>query len=227
MKAVITGGNKGIGLAISKLLILHGFEVHSLSRSNHHSTSQIKFWQTDIANFEQCATILDNIGEIDVFINNAGYMNTLKANEYTMDDINHILMVNMINAIRLSILVAEKMAKRHSGRIISMGSIAAEIGHPDIWYGISKAGLINAMRSIARIYGPQGVIANAIAPGPVETDMMQKIPLERQTRLKAATINQQFCSVKDIAETALWMATRSPASMNGEVIDLNNGVNYR
>ena len=83
------------------------------------------------------------------------------------------------------------------------------------------------MRSLARTYGPRGVIANSVAPGPVETDMMQSIPQERKDRLKAATIRQRFCTAEEVAETVCWLATAAPACINGEVIDLNNGVNYR
>lgn len=233
MRAIITGGNKGIGLAITQHLIAHGFEVHNLSRSGfeYFSSEKLNHWPADVSHYEQCSQIIDHIndefGNIDVFIYNAGLMNTITAADYSELEIDHILTINMINAIRLSVYVAEKMAIQQSGRIIAMGSIAGEIGHPDIWYGISKAGLMNGMRSIARTYGTRGIVANAIAPGPVETDMMRQIPLERQARLKAATINQQFCTVDDIAETVLWLATRAPNSFNGEIIDLNNGANYR
>ena len=119
------------------------------------------------------------------------------------------------------------MANRGGGRIVSLGSIAGEIGHPDIWYGISKAGIVNAMRSLARTYGPKGVVASSVAPGPVETEMMKSIPQDRKNRLMAATISQRFCSVEEVAKTVCWLATDAPASINGEVIDLNNGSNYR
>ena len=86
---------------------------------------------------------------------------------------------------------------------------------------------MNAMRSLARTFGPRGVVANAVAPGPVETEMMKSIPQDRKSRLKAATITQRFCSAKEVAETVCWLATDAPAYINGEVIDMNNGTNYR
>ncbi len=138
-----------------------------------------------------------------------------------------MLNVNLISAVRLSVRLAEQMANSSGGRIVSMGSIAGEIGHPDIWYGISKAGIMNAMRSLARTYGPRGVVANSVAPGPVETEMMKNIPEDRKTRLKAATISQRFCSAEEVAATVCWLATDAPTFINGEVIDMNNGTNYR
>jgi NAD(P)-dependent dehydrogenase (short-subunit alcohol dehydrogenase family) len=171
--------------------------------------------------------IVDRIGPVDVLVNNAGIMNAKTASDYCNDDILHILNVNLITSVRLSVRLAERMANQGGGRIVSMGSIAGEIGHPDIWYGISKAGLVNAMRSIARTFGSKGVVANSVAPGPVETEMMRNIPQDRKDRLKAATISQRFSTAEEVAETICWLATDAPASINGEVIDINNGTNYR
>ena len=228
MKAIVTGGNRGIGLEISRKLLARGFEVHVLSRSGIDSPPQGMFlWQADVSDYEQTMQIADRIGPPDVLVNNAGVMNTKTAREYSHDDIVRILDVNLLTAVRLSVRVAEQMAGGGGGRIVSVGSIAGEIGHPDIWYGISKAGLMNAMRSLARTYGAKGVIANSVAPGPVETEMMKSIPQDRQDRLKAATIGQRFSTAVEVAEAVCWLATDAPACINGEVIDLNNGSNYR
>lgn len=228
MKAIVTGGNRGIGLAISNKLLAKGYEVHVLSRSGIAAAPEgIISWQADIASYDQTMQVVDKIGPVDVLINNAGIMNAKTARDYGHDDILHMLHVNLITSVRLSVCVAEQMASSGGGRIVSTGSIAGEIGHPDIWYGISKAGIANAMRSIARTFGPRGVVANSVAPGPVETDMMKNIPLDRKERLKAATISQRFCTAEDVAETVCWLATDAPASINGDVIDINNGTNYR
>ncbi len=228
MKAIVTGGNRGIGLEISKKLLANGFEVHVLSRSGIDSPPKgMISWSADVADYEQVIRIIDNIGKTDVLINNAGIMNTKTASDYSPEEIFHLLNVNLITAVRLSARLAEQMANRGGGRIVSMGSIAGEIGHPDIWYGISKAGIANAMRSLARTFGPQGVVANTVAPGPVETEMMKSIPQERKDRLKAATITQRFCSAEEVAKTVCWLAIDAPAYINGEVIDMNNGTNYR
>lgn len=228
MKAVVTGGNRGIGLEISKKLLEKGFEVHVLCRTGLESDNPgACSWEVDVSDYEKAVAIIDRIGPIDVLINNAGMMNTKTASDYHREDILHILDVNLISSVRLSVRVAEQMASRGGGRIISTGSIAGEIGHPDIWYGISKAGIMNAMRSIARTFGPRGVIANSVAPGPVETSMMNAIPQSRKDRLMAATIDQRFCTAEEVASTVTWLATDAPPCINGEIIDLNNGANYR
>lgn len=73
----------------------------------------------------------------------------------------------------------------------------------------------------------KGVIINSVAPGPVETEMMKSIPDDRKSRLKSATINQRFCTAEEVAKAVCWLATDSPSCINGEVIDMNNGTNYR
>lgn len=228
MKAIITGGNRGIGLEVSKKLLARGFEVHVLSRSGFDLPSkEITSWIVDVSDYAKTLEIIDRIGLPGVLVNNAGIMNSMTATEYSHEQILHILNVNLITAVRISVHLAEQMANNGGGRIISVSSIAGEIGHPDIWYGISKAGLINAMRSIARTFGGKGVLANSVAPGPVETEMMKTIPQDRKTRLKTATINQRFCTAEEVADVMCWLATDAPGYFNGEVIDLNNGTNYR
>ncbi len=228
MKAIVTGGNKGIGLAVTGRLLAKGFEVHVLSRSGLESPpTGLIAWNVDMADCEAVLATAEKIGVPDVLVNNAGMMNTKTAADYDQAEILHILNVNLISAVRLSVQVADAMAAKGGGRIVSLGSIAGEIGHPDIWYGISKAGLANAMRSLARSHGGRGVVANTVAPGPVETDMMRDIPQERKDRIKSVTINQRFCTAGEVADVVSWLATESPAYVNGEVFDMNNGVNYR
>jgi len=229
MKAIVTGGNRGIGLETSRRLAASGFQVHVLSRTGFAGAAEpgVTGWSVDLADDERVRDIVREIGPVDVLVNNAGMMNSKTAVDYDIPQILQILQVNLISAVRLSVQVAETMAASGGGRIVSLGSIAGQIGHPDLWYGISKAGLMNAMRSIARSHGARGVIANAVAPGPVETDMMASIPVARQDRLKAASIAGRFATAGEVAEVVCWLATSAPVYINGEVIDMNNGSNYR
>ncbi|MBA5687433.1 SDR family NAD(P)-dependent oxidoreductase [Rugamonas apoptosis] len=228
MQAIVTGGSRGIGLEITKLLLARGYAMHVLSRTAPSAPlTGATWWSADMADYAALCKTVDAIGTPDVLINNAGQMNPMTALDYDDAAIGNMLQVNLISAVRLSVTVAERMAAKGGGRIVSLGSIAGEIGHPDIWYGISKAGLANAMRSLARSHGPRGVVANTVAPGPIETDLMRAIPEDRKQRLRAATINQRFCTAQEVATTVCWLATDAPACINGEVFDVNNGVNYR
>ncbi len=228
-QVVITGASQGIGQAIAQTFLAQNYVVHNISRhAPQYSHANLQHWSADMLHYEQLAAVIQRIGSFDVLINNAGYMNTLTASSYTWVEMQSIMNVNLIHTMQLSIDVAEKVFKaQQSGRMISIASIAGQIGHPDIWYGISKAGLINGMRSLARSHAQHNIQTFSVAPGPVETQMMQKIPVERQQRLKEATLNQQFCQAQEIADTVFWLANAAPNCLSGEVFDLNNGVNYR
>jgi len=97
-----------------------------------------------------------------------------------------------------------------------------QIGHPDVWYGVSKAGLINATKSFAKIFDGK-VIINAVAPSPVETDMLETIPLERREAFLKTVVTGRFATVEEVAETIFWLATSSPEYINGTTVDINNG----
>jgi NAD(P)-dependent dehydrogenase (short-subunit alcohol dehydrogenase family) len=113
MKALITGGNRGIGLEIATMVAAKGFIVHILSRSGIREARQgIVSWEADVADYEQTIQVTDKIGHVDVVINNTGIMNTKTATDYNSVEILHILHTNLITAVRLSVRVAEQMAGR-------------------------------------------------------------------------------------------------------------------
>jgi 3-oxoacyl-[acyl-carrier protein] reductase len=116
------------------------------------------------------------------------------------------------------------MIRRGRGRIVNNASIAGQIGHPDVWYGISKAGLINATKSFAKLLGPHGIVINAVAPGPVETDMLDVIPEPRKKAIKQAVYTGRFAHADEVAKAMFWLGTDSPDYINGICIDINNGA---
>ena len=135
-----------------------------------------------------------------------------------------IVRVNLEAPINLIAELAPKMAQRGKGRVVNNASIAGEIGHPDIWYGVTKAGVINFTKSFARTFGGSGVVVNAVAAGPVETSMLNTIPKERQTAIKKVVYSGRFAKPAEIAETMFWLATDCPEYINGICVDINNGA---
>jgi NAD(P)-dependent dehydrogenase (short-subunit alcohol dehydrogenase family) len=120
------------------------------------------------------------------------------------------------------------MVQRRHGRIVNVAAIAGPIGHADIWYGITKAGLINATKSFAKLLGPYGITVNCVAPGPVEdTSMFQVIPDIRKQQIMASVTSGRFATPAEVAETIYWLATQAPAYMTGVCIDINNGAFLR
>lgn len=224
---LITGGNKGIGLKTTMLFLSSEYKVTIIARNasalniNHKNLNKVDF---DLYNIEKIPTIIAEIGEIDILINNAGIMNKDKYNNYSEINKEKILKINIEAPVQLMTSVSENMITKNSGRIVNVASIAGHIGHPDIWYGITKAGLINSTKSFAKILSKYGIVVNCVAPGPVETEMLSIIPEDRKKQLMENTYLNSFAKPEDIAKTIFWLATESPSYINGTCIDINNGA---
>jgi len=227
-QAIVTGANRGIGLEVTRQLLERGFHVHRCCRTRpSEDLPHTTLWQVDLRDLSALRELRSALPCPDVLVNSAGYMNPFGIEDYTDERREQILQVNLIAAVELSAYFGAKMAGRGSGRVISLGSIAGTIGHPDLWYGVSKAGLAAAMRSLARTYGPRGVTFNTIAPGPVETDMQKDNQEARKARLRSLTFLDRFGEAEEVARIVTWLATDAPLYMNGEILDLNNGANFR
>ncbi|NQY67219.1 MAG: SDR family oxidoreductase [Flavobacteriales bacterium] len=223
---LITGGNQGIGLETTKAFIDLGYRVTVLARENtpYLKPLDCHFIKYDLNDIEGISKLISTLDHIDVLINNAGIMNVMNYNTYTKIAKNKVMKVNLEAPVELMTCVSKKMIKNKSGRIVNNASIAGQIGHPDIWYGITKAGIINATKSFAKILGPQGIIVNCIAAGPVETDMIHSIPESRKGALLSSVYSGRFAQASEVAKTIAWLGSESPAYINGVCIDINNGA---
>ncbi len=223
---LITGGNKGIGLETTKLFVDLGYNITVLARdlSPIKGLKNCRGIQFDLHNIEAIPQLISEVEFIDILINNAGIMHTCGYDNYPRNKKEEMLKINLEAPIELITCVSKKMLPKKQGRIVNNASIAGQIGHPDIWYGITKAGLINATKSFAKVLGPHGIIVNAVAPGPVETDMMQSIPESRKDAILKSVYSGRFAQPTEVAQTILWLATESPTYINGTCIDINNGA---
>ncbi len=228
---VITGGNKGIGLALTQKFVEAGDSVQIIARDfsnqeefdyqNHPLVTCIPFDLTDLKNLPG---LVASIPKIDVLINNAGMMEQITYEGYPDQQRNDSLAVNIMAPVKLIELLADKLKapSDYTPRIVNNASIAGQIGHPDIWYGISKAGLINATKAFSKAFEGK-IIVNAVAPSPVETDMLNNIPPHRQQAFLKNTITGRFATAQEVAESIHWLSTESPEYINGICLDINNG----
>lgn len=225
---LITGGNKGIGLEVTKLFVFNDYNVIVVARDFEkfmfNDTDNVKIVRYDLADTKGIAELVKELGHIDILINNAGIMNSMIYDSYHRDNIDRLMSINLYTPVELITQVSKSMIKSCYGRIVNVASVAGEIGHPDIWYGISKAGLINATKSFAKILGHNGIVINSVAPGPVETEMLNIIPESRKDEIKNNVYLKRFAKPEEVAKTIYWLATDSPEYINGTCIDINNGV---
>ena len=224
---LITGGNKGIGLTSTKKFLDAGFEVIVVARDFKDfplDTPKLKPVKFDLERVELIPGLVASLPDVDILINNAGVMYALPYDDYPQEKVEKMLKLNIESPVALIREISKSMVSRGFGRIVNNASIAGEIGHPDIWYGITKAGLINMTKSFAKILGPRGIVVNAVAPGPVETAMLDVIPEQRKKYILKAVYTGRFARPEEVSDTIYWLATECPEYINGICIDINNGA---
>jgi len=225
MKTVlITGGNKGIGLALTKAFLELDYKVIAIARDfkDFAYVDKVECIAYDLTNVEDIPALVESLGKIDILINNAGVMYSLPYDDYPQEKVNAMIKLNLEAPIKL----IEECVKAGATRVVNNASIAGQIGHPDVWYGATKAGLINATKSFAKIF-EGSVVINAVAASPVETDMLETIPLARREAFLKTVVTGRFAKADEVAKVMLWLATESPEYINGTTIDVNNGSYMR
>lgn len=227
--ALVTGYTGGIGSVVVTRLLDRGFTVIGLGRSSWDGPvpAGLSEIECDLADIIGVESIADELPEVDLLINNAGVMLTAPYANYPTESMRLSLAVNLQAPVALMTALGRRMAERGSGRIVNTASLAGQIGHPDIWYGITKAGIINATKSFAVQLGPRGVQVNAVAPGPVTTPMLDSIPADRQAAVKSKVFTGRFATPQEVAETIVWLGTDAPDYINGTCLDINDGAFMR
>lgn len=228
-KALVTGGMKGIGFAVTQALLARGIEVVATTR--HAATdlpaTSAKVLTIDLTRPEAVDGLVSQFGDVDILINNAGHMNGCSLDQYDVARQQYIVDLNLAVPMKLMWRLGQRMADRKGGRIVNNTSVAAHTGHPDFWYGATKAGLLNATKSMSKAMGAQGIVCNAVAASPVHTDMLEVIPETRRAAMKANAILGRFAEPEEVAAAIVWLAVDAPSYINGICLDINNGTFMR
>ena len=221
--ALVTGAGRGIGLETARAFVGAGFEVLALDKDFSHfdlSTSRIEY---DLANVSGIPALVARLGTVDTLVNNAGVLYCEAYDAIPDAHRREIMAVNLEAPAALMLALAPQMMKRKSGRIVNVGSVAAFTGHPDLWYGASKAALLNLTKSYAGWLGRHGVLVNAVAPGPTQTAMYEQLPESRKEGVMRAVYSGRVCTPREVAQAILWLGSASPEYLNGSTLDVNNG----
>lgn len=228
LTVLITGASRGIGLATARRFADAGYAVYGLARKMSEIAGDracfAKCIDFDLRRIDLIPRLAEDVGHVDILVNNAGIMHGIRFHEYPDDKREEMIRVNLEAPVALISAFADGMKRKSGGRIVNNASIAGEMGHPDVWYGITKAGVINFTKSFARILGPFGIVVNCVAAGPVETDMLKTIPQERQDAIKKSVYTGRFARPDEVAAAMFWLATECPAYINGTCIDINDGA---
>jgi NAD(P)-dependent dehydrogenase (short-subunit alcohol dehydrogenase family) len=177
----------------------------------------------DLTRISDIAALIASLREVDTLVNNAGVLHCDPIDAIPDAHRLEILAVNLEAPAALIAAVAPAMKARPGGRIVNVSSVSAFTGHPDLWYGITKAGILNLTKSWARTLGPHGILVNAVAPGPTETHMYDQLPQSRRDDVMRSVYAGRACKPQEVGEAIFWLGSTSPEYINGSTLDVNSG----
>jgi 3-oxoacyl-[acyl-carrier protein] reductase len=239
LRVLVTGAGRGIGQAIASSFLNQGHTVVALDRdfSTCKLPTTVKRVPFDLRCLGDIPSLVDGLGRIDTLVNNAGVLHCPSPSRlYTQgtlgfsdEQVDEILHVNIRAPVALVEALAPQMVSRAAegalvaGRVVNVGSVSAYTGHPDLWYGVSKAALLNATRSLATLLGQHRIIVNAVAPGPTASVMYDRLPESRKESVMRAVHSGRPATPEEVAGAVLWLGTHSPIYVNGATVDVNDG----
>jgi 3-oxoacyl-[acyl-carrier protein] reductase len=225
---LVTGGNRGIGLAIARELAVAGDAVAVTHRSGEppEGLFGVKCDVTSWADVDAAfAKIEAEQGPVEVVVANAGMTKDTLLALMTEEDFNSVLDTNLTGAFRVSKRAVRGMMRMRRGRIILISSVVGLLGSGgQTNYAASKAGLIGLARSLARELGSRAITANVIAPGFVDTDMTAALGEDRQAEIRKQIPLGRIATSEEIAKVVRFVASDDAAYITGAVIPVDGGL---
>jgi 3-oxoacyl-[acyl-carrier protein] reductase len=219
---LVTGAGRGIGLATAQAFALLGWKVWSLDKAFGEETVGERV-EYDLRKLGGIDRMIAKLGAVDTLVNNAGVLYCDPYDAIPEAHFEEILEVNLRAPVALIEALTPQMRKRKSGRIVNVGSVAAFTGHPDLWYGATKAALLNITKSYAGALGRHGILVNAVAPGPTLTAMYEQLPQSRKDGVMRSVHAGRACSPEEVAKAIVWLGSASPEYVSGTTLDVNSG----
>ena len=226
--AFVTGGNRGIGLAIANILLKDGFHVVIGSRSGA-SIPGFDCVAVDVTSTQsvyEAFTLIETAWGIpEVLVCNAGITKDALVLRMSDEDFEEVIDSNLTGAFRVAKRGTKGLLKIKKGRLIFIGSVVALSGSAgQVNYSASKSGLVGMARSFARELGSRGITANVIAPGFVETDMTAALDDKRRQEIAESIPLGRFSDATEIAEVVSFIASEKAAYITGAVIPVDGGL---
>jgi 3-oxoacyl-[acyl-carrier protein] reductase len=224
----VTGGNRGIGLAIAQRFAKDGFKV-AISYREQKPSDDFYMVKADVTDSKSIDSAIDeiekNLGALDVVVINAGTNKDALAMRLEDSDMENIINTNLMGSLRVARRSVKSMIKNRKGRIIFIGSVVGLLGSPgQMVYASTKAGLIGAARSLAREVGSRGVTVNVVAPGYVDTDMTNDLDEARKDMIASSTPLGRTASASEIAGVVRFLASEDASFITGAVIPVDGGL---
>jgi acetoacetyl-CoA reductase len=233
--ALVTGGIRGIGAAISKRLADRGVTVAAGYSRDKEAADRFRdglprcsVHQGNIGSAEDCERVIREViethGRLDILVNNAGITVDKTVRKMTPDEWDRVVQVNLSGAFYLSRAVLQHMLDRGSGRIINISSIIGEAGNiGQANYAASKAGLFGLTMSLAQETARKGLTVNSVAPGYIATEMVAAVPKEALDRVVAKIPVGRLGDADEVARVVEFLADPDSAFITGQIYSVNGG----
>lgn len=238
--AVVTGGTRGIGLAIAQRLASDGYDLVVTYRGDADVAKQaeeslaatgrrVMVIAADVSTGEGAMRTIETatkeLGRLDVLVNNAGITRDNLIMRMSEEDWDAVLTTNLKGAFLTSKAAVRPMLRQRSGRIINLTSVVGLTGNAgQANYAAAKAGLIGLTKSLAKEVGSRGITVNAVAPGFIDTRLTDILPDDLKKQLLDSTPLGRFGSVEDIANAVAFLASDQASFITGHVLSVDGGL---
>lgn len=238
--ALVTGGTRGIGAAVTETLARDGAAVVAVYSGNHATATALRdrlvaegllvsVRVCDVGDAPSCrelvASVVATHGRIDHLVNNAGLLVENSARRMTEAEWEDALRVNLSAPFHLAQAALEPMIARGYGRIVNIGSVTAAMGSPvEVGYGAAKAGLLGLTRSLARAAATRGITVNLVVPGVFETDMTRAMRPEAQAEIAAMIPLRRRGDPAELAHAVRFLVDDRAGYVTGSVVTVDGGL---
>ncbi|MDG4811282.1 3-oxoacyl-ACP reductase FabG [Micromonospora sp. WMMD1120] len=225
---LVTGGNRGIGLAIAQAFAKQGDRVAVTHRSGDAPDGLfgVRADVTDAESIDAAFTAVEaELGPVEVLVANAGMTADTLLLRMTEEQFTGVLDTNLTGAFRVAKRASGKMLRAKWGRMIFISSVVGLAGGAgQVNYAASKAGLVGVARSITRELGSRNITANVVAPGFIDTDMTAGLSEDRKAEIRKSIPAGRMASPDEVAGVVTWLASDSAGYVSGAVIPVDGGL---
>jgi 3-oxoacyl-[acyl-carrier protein] reductase len=239
---LVTGASKGIGRGIAEELGDHGANVVVNYRSSEDEAYEVRdvidegpgnavVAQADVSNFDEVRAmheaVKDEFGSLDVLVNNAGITVDKKFENMTREGWDRVMDVNLGGVYNCTKVCFDELREAHEGRLINISSVVGQQGnYGQANYATTKSGLFGFTRTIALEMAHHGSTANCVAPGFVETSMLEPVPERVKEQILERIPLNRFAQVDDITGIVRFLASEESSYMTGQVLGVNGGMEW-
>ncbi|HYU12750.1 MAG TPA: acetoacetyl-CoA reductase [Stellaceae bacterium] len=232
--AVVTGGTRGIGRAISiglknaEYRVAAGYGHDDATARQFSEETGIPVYKFDVADFAACVegvkAIEAQLGPVEVLVNNAGITRDATMHRMGFEQWNAVIQTNLASCFNMSRTVIEGMRNRRFGRIVNIGSINGQAGqYGQVNYAAAKSGIHGFTKALAQEGAARGITVNAVAPGYVDTEMVRAVPKDVLEKIVARIPVGRLGKAEDIARTVLFLVADEADFITGSTLSVNGG----